>query len=186
MFPIGKATLSPFPISTIKSNECFDLIHTFGGLYSTFYVHDHKYYFLSLLITNCSPELVMSPYHSKIALLRGKHGLLLNVARALMNQSNPSKMYWSYIVLHVAHVINMLPTPILNVSSPHEKLYKVCLVTLCFGSTSKVSRTKFYIRASKCVFLGYKVVTKGFILLNISNREIFVFRNVVFSKNVFP
>jgi len=58
------------------------------------------------------------------SIVERKHGHLLNVARALMIQSHLSKIYWSYFVIHVAHIINMLPTPILNYSSTHEMLYK--------------------------------------------------------------
>jgi len=39
-----------------------------------------------------------------------KHGYLLNVARALMIQSHLPTIYWSYFVIHAAHIINMLPT----------------------------------------------------------------------------
>jgi len=36
------------------------------------------------------------------------------------------------------------------------------------------------------VFLGYKAGIKGFVMLNIHIREIFVFRNVKFYENIFP
>jgi len=31
-----------------------------------------------------------------------------------MIQSHLRKIYWSYFVIHVAHIINMLPTHVLN------------------------------------------------------------------------
>jgi len=40
-----------------------------------------------------------------------KHGHILNVARSLMIKSNLPKIYWSYSVIHAAHITNMLPTP---------------------------------------------------------------------------
>jgi len=46
------------------------------------------------------------------SIVERKHSHLLNVARALMIQSHLPKIYWSYYVLHVAHIINMFPTPI--------------------------------------------------------------------------
>jgi len=39
--------------------------------------------------------------------------------------------------------------------------------------------------ASKCVFISFKRRTKGYILLNIQLREIFVSRDVVFYEHVF-
>ena len=41
-------------------------------------------------------------------------------------------------------------------------------------------------KASKCVFTGFKRGTKGYILLNIQSREIFLSRDVVFYEHVFP
>ena len=80
-----------------------------------------------------------------------KHDHLLNVARALMIQSHLPKIYWSYSVIHVTYIINMLPTPVLNYSSPHEMLYKTevdftelkVFGSLCYVSTLSTNRKKF-------------------------------------------
>jgi len=48
------------------------------------------------------------------------------------------------------------------------------------------NRSKFDPRTLKCVFIGFKRGTKGYILLNIQSREIFVSRDVVFYEHVFP
>jgi len=85
----------------------------------------------------------------------------------------------------------MFPTLVLNYSSPHEMLYKTeadfnglkVFGSLCYDSILSTNRTKFDPRASKCVF---KRGTKGYILLNIQSREIFVYRDVVFYEHVFP
>jgi len=45
------------------------------------------------------------------SIVERKHGHLFNVARALMIESHLPKIYWSYSVIHVVHIINMLPTP---------------------------------------------------------------------------
>jgi len=88
----------------------------------------------------------------------------------------------------------MLPTLVLNYFSPHERLYKTppdfnqlkVFGFLCYASTLSTNRSKFYPRASKCVFIGFKKGTKGYILLNIQSREIFMSRDVVFYEHVFP
>jgi len=99
----------------------------------------------------------------KIYIVEKKHGNLLNVARALMIQSYLPKIYWSYSVIRVAHIINMLPTHVLNDFSPHE-IYKAppdfnrlkVFGSLCYASTLSTNKSKFDLRASKCVFIGFK------------------------------
>ena len=91
---------------------------------------------------------VNTPYQNSI--VERKHCHILNVARALMVQSHLTKIYWSYFVIHVAHIINMFSTPVLNDFSPHEMLYKTAtnfnqlnvFGSLCYSSTSPKNRKK--------------------------------------------
>jgi len=88
----------------------------------------------------------------------------------------------------------MFPTPVLNDFCPHEMLYEIppdfnqlkVFGSLCYASTLSTNKSKFDPRASKCVFIGFKKGTKGYILLNIQSREIFMSRDVVLYEHVFP
>ena len=72
----------------------------------------------------------------------------------------------------------MLPTPILNYSSPHEMLYKTTadfialkvFGSLCYANTLSTNKRKIYPRTSKCIFIGFKRGTKVYVLLNIQSR----------------
>jgi len=87
----------------------------------------------------------------------------------------------------------MVPTSVLNYSSPHEMLYKTIanfnglnvFGSLCYANNLSTNRRKFDPKASKCGFIAFKRGTSEYVLLNIQFREIFVFRHVVFYKHVF-
>jgi len=123
-----------------------------------------------------------------------KHQHILNVARSLLFQSKLPKCYWYYAVNHVIHLINRLPSAILKNKSPYELLNEKpatyldlkAFGFLCFASTSDVNRNKLDPRAKKCIFICFKSRMKGYILLDIKTREMFVSRNVVLCENVFP
>ncbi|XP_028186399.1 uncharacterized protein LOC114373048 [Glycine soja] len=97
-------------------------------------------------------------------------------------------------VTHDVHIINMLPTPLLNNHSPHFHVYHAhpdlsnlrVFGTLCFASTLQAHKTKFQSRAKKCIYLGHPFGTKGFLLFDLHTREIFVSRHVIFYETIFP
>jgi len=70
------------------------------------------------------------------------------------------------------HIINILSTPVLNYSSPHEMPYNYfnglkVFGSLCYASTLSTNKRKFDPRTSKCVFIGFKRGTKECVLLKI-------------------
>jgi hypothetical protein len=123
-----------------------------------------------------------------------KHQHILNVGRALLYQSKLPASYWSYALLHAVFLINRVSTPLLQGQSPYYRLYhklpdintfKV-FGCLCHASSLQSHRTKLQARARKTVFLGYKSGYKGFLLLDIHTREVFVSRHVVFHEHYLP
>jgi len=123
-----------------------------------------------------------------------KHQHLLNVCRALLFQAKISNIFWSYSLKLVVHLINRLPAPFLSNQSPYELVYSTkpdfsylkVFGCLACASSANTRRTKLDSRNLKCVFLGYKSETKGYVLYDLHSKSIFVTRNVIFHENIFP
>lgn len=57
---------------------------------------------------------------------------------------------------------------------------------LCYASTVFVNKDKFQTKAQACVLLGYPLAIKGYKLLNLASKHVFVSRDVVFHEHIFP
>ena len=123
-----------------------------------------------------------------------KHQHLLNITRALLFQANLPKLFWSFAVSHAAFIINRITSPVLDNHTPYELLHNKppdlsmlrVFGSLCFASTLTHNRSKLDSRARKCISLGHKPGTKGYILFDLQSRETFVSRHVIFHEHNFP
>ncbi|CAL1397690.1 unnamed protein product [Linum trigynum] len=123
-----------------------------------------------------------------------KHQHILAVARALKFQANLPSGFWADCVKHAVHLINRVPTPVLNNLTPFEKLHKKppdlsylrVFGCLCFASTLHNHRTKFDSRARKGIFIGFTSGIKGYKIYDLTSHEVFTSRDVQFHENHFP
>ena len=128
------------------------------------------------------------------SIVERKHQHLLNVARALLFQSNVPLAYWSECVLTAFFLINRTPSLLLDKLSPYEILFKKAqdftflrsFGCLCYVSTYLKDRNKFTPRANPCVFIGYATGYKGYKVLDLQTNIVSVSRNVVFHETTFP
>jgi len=96
--------------------------------------------------------------------------------------------------LTATHLINRFPSKLLKDRSPYEILYGTkpdydsikSFGCLCYASTLKHGRDKFEARAMKCVFLGYPFGKKGYKLLNLDSKQVFVSKDVIFHESTYP
>lgn len=116
------------------------------------------------------------------------------MARALKFQSGLGKEYWGDCVLTSVHIMNMLPSYVLNKKSPYKVLYHKrppyedlkSFSCLAFVANLCVHMDKLEARGAPCIFLGYPPTQKGFKLLNIVDKTVFISRDVCFRENIFP
>ncbi|XP_075075316.1 uncharacterized protein LOC142162690 [Nicotiana tabacum] len=123
-----------------------------------------------------------------------KHEYLLETAMALLFQAKLPLKYWGECVLTTTFLINRLPTVPLKNKCPFKLLYGKkpnyshlrSFGCLCYPTIPKPHRDKFEPRASPHVFVGYSFGVKGYNVLSLNTKKIFVSRDVVFHESIFP
>ncbi|CAI8614804.1 unnamed protein product [Vicia faba] len=101
---------------------------------------------------------------------------------------------WRFCVQHAIHLIKRLPTPLLKFKCPYELLQQQPPILihlkafgcLSFASTFQAHRSKFEPGARKAISLGFKEGTKGYILYDLQNHNLFVSIHVIFYETHFP
>lgn len=91
------------------------------------------------------------------------------------------------------HLINRMPSRVLEGHSPYQKLYGTkpmlthlrVLGCLCFAKVL-FKTDKMAPRSKESVHMGYSETQKGYILLDLTSHNFFVSRDVIFKETVFP
>ncbi|RVW98707.1 Copia protein [Vitis vinifera] len=140
---------------------------------------------------------VDTPQQNGVAERKNRH--LLEVARCLMFSSNVPNYFWGEAILTATYLINRMPSRVLTFQSPRQLFLKQFphthaassdLPLKVFGCTAFVhvypqNRSKFALRANKCIFLGYSPTQKGYKCYSPTNKRFYTTMDVSFFEHVF-
>lgn len=118
----------------------------------------------------------------------------VHIGRCLLNHSGVPHSHWPDAFLSVVFIANRLPTPVLENTSPFQKLFNrspdySLLRTygcLCFPLIPKSTRSKLDMTSRPSCFIGYVREYKGYKCLDLFSGEIVISRNVLFDEDTLP
>jgi hypothetical protein len=113
---------------------------------------------------------------------------------ALLTHTFMTLKYWDKDFLAATFLINRTPTKLLSYDTPLHKLLGAtpdyssfrAFGCACWPKLRPYNSHKLELRSTRCVFLGYSNLHKGFKCLDVSKGRIYISRDVIFDENVFP
>ena len=113
------------------------------------------------------------------------------MVRTLLLDSSIPPRFWCETLFTAIHLVNHLPSPMLNHVSPFSKLFghsplysDLCTFgCVCFVHLPTHERHKLTVQSVKCVFLSYAISHKGYVYYDPHARRIQVSWNLIFFEN---
>lgn len=104
-----------------------------------------------------------TPEHNGIS--ERKHRHIVETGLTLLSQASMPPSYWSYAFSAAVYLINRMPTPILNHTSPYAKLFQQTpnyhklrvFGCACYPWLRLYANNKLEMRSTECTFLGYSL-----------------------------
>jgi hypothetical protein len=132
--------------------------------------------------------------HQQNGAAERKHHHIVEVGLALLATASMPLKYWDHAFLTATYLINTTPSKVIDHDTPLHKLTGATpdyssLHTFgcaCWPNLHPYNSHKLQFRSTRCVFLGYSNMHKGFKCLDISSGRIYISRDVVFDEKVFP
>lgn len=123
-----------------------------------------------------------------------KYRHIVEVGLALLAGASMPLKFWDEAFLTAVHIINMLPSRVINNETPMERLlhtkpdYSSLRVfgCACWPNLCPYNNHKLMFRSKQCVFLGYSAQHKGVKCLDVSTGHVYISRDVVFDETKFP
>ncbi|BBH07832.1 transposable element gene [Prunus dulcis] len=149
----------------------------------------------NFLSTNGISHLTTPPHtpeHNGYSERRHLH--IVETGLALLTHASLPISYWTYAFATAVYLINRMPTPTLNLSSPYHKIFQIApnysklkvFGCLCYPWLKPYTSHKLEPRSKPCVFLGYSLTQSAYYCLDPSTSRIYVSRHVKFVESQFP
>lgn len=130
---------------------------------------------------------------NKMALWKESIDILSKQGTLCLPNLEPPFTYWTEAFSTAVHLINRLPTAVLQYTSPFEVLhhhkpdytYLKIFGCLSYPHLRPFNSHKIQFRSSPCVFLGYSPRHKEYQCLH-SSGKIYISRHVIFYETQFP
>lgn len=132
-----------------------------------------------------------TPKHN--GLVERKHRHIVETGLTMLSKASIPKSYWPFAFAAAVYTINRLPTPVLELQSPYEKLFgdKPNLDRLrvfgcsCYPWLRPYNRHKLDDRSQRCVFLGYSLTQSAYYCLHKDTGRVYTSRHVQFDESTY-
>ena len=130
-----------------------------------------------------------TPQQNGVAERKNRH--LIEIARTLLHYHVPFR-FWGDAVLTACYLINRMPSSVLHAQIPHSLLFLdqplYFFLPRVFGCTCFVhiltpGQDKLSTKATKCIFLGYSRLPKGYRCYSPQTHRYFLFADVTFFED---
>jgi histone deacetylase 1/2 len=117
-----------------------------------------------------------------------KHHHIVEVGLALLANASMPLKYWDEAFLTATFLINLLPSKVIDLESPAERLLHItpnydALRTFgcaCWPNLRPYNTRKLAFCSKRCIFLGYSPLHKGVKCLDVSTGRVYISRDVFF------
>ena len=131
-----------------------------------------------------------TPQQNRVAERKNRH--LIETARTLLLHYHVLFHFWEDVVLTACYLINRMPSSVLHAQIPHSLLFPdqplYFLPPRVFGCTCFVhiltlGQDKLSAKATKCIFLGYSRLQKGYRCYSPQTHRYFLSADVTFFED---
>ena len=133
-----------------------------------------------------------TPEHSGYSERRHRH--IVKTGLTLLSHASLPLMFWTHAFVIAVYLINRMPTPTLNLSSPYENIFgsppnysKLRIFgCLCYPWLRPYSSHKLESCSKPCIFLSYSLTQSVYLCYHPPTSRMYVSRHVKFVESVFP